>query len=64
MTKMCERGDVRPRDTVDDMLVSTSFSLWLRRTHETGRSRSRSPIHDLPPAKKMNNSLRRTGLSN
>ena len=32
MTNLCERGDVRRPGTVDDMLVSTSFSLWLRRT--------------------------------
>ena len=32
MTNICGRGDVRRRDTVDGMLVSTSFSLWLRRT--------------------------------
>ena len=31
-TSLCERGDVRRPGTVDDMLVSTSFSLWLRRT--------------------------------
>ena len=53
MTNICERGAVRRPGTVDDMLVSTSFSLWLRRTHETGRSRSISPIHDLPPAKRV-----------
>ena len=32
MTNICGRGDVWRPDTVDDMLVSTSFSLWLRRT--------------------------------